>query len=158
MLHYTVLSYTHFTKAYTSLHLTTFIYTSHSTHPPPLIYFLSWHLADLHPTSTSLPLPSLHFTSLITFNNFSSKYSISSVLQIPFTSLHFSYHFPNLLPLYTWFSRSSKSLRFTSPINLSAPFPGNTRFPHHFEFLSFHFTYHFPHPLPKSARFRRGSP
>jgi len=78
-LYCTVLNFTHFTKTYTSLHLTTLIYTSRPTPPIP---FPSPQLTDLHLTSipfTSLPL-SLSIPS-------SRKYLISSVLQNPFTSL-----------------------------------------------------------------------
>jgi hypothetical protein len=77
--YYTTLNFTHFTTTYTSLQFTTLIYTSHP--PPPLIPFRSPHLADLHPTSNSLP-----FTLPKTFLTFSVYILVFPALQIHFTS------------------------------------------------------------------------
>ena len=59
-----------------SPHYPCILFTSH----PALIPFLSLHIAGLHSTSFSL--------HIWLFNPCSWKYSISSVLQIPFTSHH----------------------------------------------------------------------
>jgi len=78
---YTALSYTHFTKTYTSLHLDTLHI------PPPLnsrpFTAFSW---------SSSQFTSFHSLHLSLSNPCSWKYSISSLLQISFLSLHFTYH------------------------------------------------------------------
>ena len=58
--------------------------------PPRLNSLLFTALTDLRPTSKFLHFPSLHSLRLSLSNLCSWKYSISSVLQNPFTSLHFT--------------------------------------------------------------------
>ena len=107
----TALNYTHFTKMYSSLHLTTLIYTSHPS-----------YLNSLPFTAFSWSSP--HFTSLhLSHSNPCSwKYSTSSVLQISFTLLHYTQHFPNLLPVHTWFSCTSNTLHLTALITFQPLF------------------------------------
>ena len=110
---------------------------------PKSLHFTSlhftYHLSALSPGNTRSPpyskIPSLHFTSLIIFQPFLLE--ILDLLPTPkslhFTSLHFTYH-------------------------ISSPFPGNTRFPLHFElsslhFSSLHFTYFFSTPVLRNTRF-----
>ena len=113
---------------------------THFTSYPALIPFPSLHLADLHPISA--PFTSLR---LSLFNSCTWKYSISSVLQSPFTSLNtfltlslYILDFPALQNLFT-------SLITFQPLFLEIR-----------DFLltsnSLHFTYCFPNPLPKGTR------
>ena len=80
---------------------------------------ISWsspHFTSLHLSlSNSFSWKSLHFTSLNTSLTFSLSILDFLALQNSFTSLHFTFY-------------------------ISAPFPGNTLFPPHFEFPSLHFT------------------
>jgi hypothetical protein len=133
----TLLYSTQFHTVHQDLHITPphFPYIPFTSHPA-LIPFPLLHLADLHPTSN--PFTSLHFTSL-----------------------HFTYHFPTLFLEILDFLHTLKSLHFTAlntslnfslyildfpslknpfTYHTSAPSPGNTRFPGHFEFPSLHFT------------------
>ena len=118
-----ILYYCH--RVATQLQLTNISYHIHFTSHPALIPFPSPHLTDIHPTSNFIHFTSRHFTSLhLSLSNPCSwKYPIFSVLQNPFTLLHFtSLHFT--------------SLHFTS-----------------LHFTSLHFTYHFPTPVLGNIRF-----
>ena len=97
-----------------------------------LPFYFTYHF----PTNNRFPpyfkIPSLHFTSLHLplCKPCSWKYSISSVIQNPFTSLHCtSLHFTAL-----YFT----ALHFT--YNFANPVLGNTRFPPYFKTPLLHFT------------------
>ena len=130
----TILYTTQLHTFHQDLHLTPPCYPYiHFTTQPALIPFPSLHLADLHPTSNSL-----HFTPLIKFQPHYWKYLISSILQIPFTSLHLALtlHSPCMYLIFPHFKIPSPYFTYV----ISAPVPGNTRFPPHFKFPSLHFT------------------
>ena len=101
---------------------------------PALILFPSPQLAELHPTA--IPFTSLHFT----------RHFPTPVLGNTRFPPHFKFpslHFTSLLftALHSLHFTALHSLHFTS-----LPFP------------SIHFTYPFPNPLPTGARFRRKVP
>ena len=89
-----------------------------------LPFYFTYHFATFVLGSTQFPphfkVPSLHLTSLHVSlcNSCSWKYSISSVLQTPFNSLHS--HFTSLITFQTLFLeifdslRTLKSLHFAS--------------------------------------------
>ena len=99
------------------------LFTSH----PALIPFLSLHIAGLHPTSFSV--------RVALFNPCSWKYSISSVLQIPFTSHHLPIFQPSP-PLYLIFPH------FKSPSHYLSPFCPLSWKQSIFSSLQIHFTSH----------------
>ena len=132
-------------NSYTSLHLITLIYTSQPTPPkfPPFAAF-SWS----SPQFNSLP-----FTPLFNFQPLFLE--ILDFLRTS-KSFHFTYHFPNLLPIHTWFSRTSKSFNFTSLLTFQPLFQEVLDFVltlNSLHFISLHFAYHFSYRLPKGARF-----
>jgi len=121
-----------------SLHCTLFHFTSL---PFPSLHFTSHHFKSLHCTSLhfnslpfpSPPFPSFHFTSL-------------QITSLPFPSLHFtSHHFKSLHFTELHFP----SLPFISLHITSLPFPSLHFTSHHFRSLhctSLHFTAHFSLP------------
>jgi len=123
-------------------------FTSLITFQPPFLQILDFLLNS----------NSRHFTSvhLSHFSPLSCKYSISSSIRIPVTSLHFTYHISASFLQILDFLLNSNSRHFTSLITFQPPFLQILDFLLHSNsrhFTSLHFTYHSPDPLPNEARF-----